>query len=232
MIKIKVLIADDPTIVRKGLCSLLKDESDIVVIGEARDGREVVRMLGQLSPDVIVLDIMLPDGSGLNVLKELREHQSDAGVLIISARDSLEDKIEGLDLGADDYITKPFDLSELNARIKAIYRRKNFKGSKELIFNEIKINIDSTDVFINEDPISLTQKEYELLIYFLSNQNRVITKQSIAEHLWGDQADMFDSFDFVYQHIKNLRKKMIQAGSTDYLDTVYGLGYKFNTKKI
>jgi DNA-binding response OmpR family regulator len=225
----KLLLVEDNQELAKNIITYLKTEGNICE--HASTFHDAIDKVVIYDYDVIMLDIMLPDGTGLNVLRELREHQSDVGVLIISARNSLEDKIEGLDLGADDYITKPFDLSELNARIKAIYRRKNFNGNKEISFNEIKINIDSTDVYIKEDPINLTQKEYELLIYFLSNKNRVITKQSIAEHLWGDQADMFDSFDFVYQHIKNLRKKMIQAGSRDYLDTVYGLGYKFNTKK-
>jgi len=225
----KLLLVEDNTELAKNITTYLKTEGNICE--HAPTFFEAIDKIVVYDYDLVILDIMLPDGSGLNVLRELREHQSDSGVLIISARNSLEDKIEGLDLGADDYITKPFDLSELNARIKAIYRRKNFSSNKEIVFNEVKINVDSTDVFINNQIINLTQKEYELLIFFVSNKNRVITKQSIAEHLWGDQADLFDSFDFVYQHIKNLRKKMIQAGSKDYLDTVYGLGYKFNTNK-
>lgn len=226
----KLLLVEDHRELAKNIITYLKTEGNICE--HASNFREAIDKILIYDYDVIMLDIMLPDGSGLDVLKELREQQSDSGVLIISAKNSLEDKVEGLDLGADDYITKPFDLSELNARVKAIYRRKNFSSNKEISFNEIKINIDSTDVLIHDEPVNLTLKEYELLIYFLSNKNRVITKQSIAEHLWGDQADLFDSFDFVYQHIKNLRKKMIQAGAVDYLDTVYGLGYKFNAKKV
>jgi DNA-binding response OmpR family regulator len=133
-----------------------------------------------------------------------------------------------LDLGADDYITKPFHLSELNARIKAIYRRKNFNNKKLLECKEIKIDTDACEVSVLDTKLELTKKEYELLVYFISNQNRVVTKQSIAEHLWGDQADFYDSFDFVYQHIKNLRKKIIQSGGGDYINTIYGMGYKFN----
>jgi DNA-binding response OmpR family regulator len=225
----KLLLVEDNKELARNIITYLNTEGNICE--HASNYFDAIDKIVVYDYDIIILDLMLPDGSGLNILKELREHQSDSGVLIISARNSLDDKIEGLDLGADDYLTKPFDLSELNARIKAIYRRKNFSSNKEIIFNEIKINIDSTDVIIKEQPLSLTQKEYELLIYFLSNRNRVITKQSIAEHLWGDQADLFDSFDFVYQHIKNLRKKMLEAGAIDYLDTVYGLGYKFNTNK-
>ena len=225
----KLLLVEDNEELAKNIITYLKTEGNICEL--ALTYFAAIDKISVYEYDLIILDIMLPDGNGLSVLKELREHQSETGVLIISARNALEDKVDGLDLGADDYLTKPFDLSELNARLKAIYRRKNFSSNKEIIFNEIKVNIDSTDVFINEKPINLTQKEYELLIYFLSNKNRMITKQSIAEHLWGDQADLFDSFDFVYQHIKNLRKKIMEAGSVDYLDTVYGLGYKFNTNK-
>lgn len=225
----KLLLVEDNEELAKNIITYLKTEGNICE--HASTYFAAVDKISVYEYDLIILDIMLPDGNGLNVLRELREHQSETGVLIISARNALEDKVDGLDLGADDYLTKPFDLSELNARLKAIYRRKNFSSNKEIIFNEIKVNIDSTDVFINERPVNLTQKEYELLIYFLSNKNRMITKQSIAEHLWGDQADLFDSFDFVYQHIKNLRKKIMEAGSVDYLDTVYGLGYKFNTNK-
>lgn len=179
--------------------------------------------------DVVILDLMLPDGNGLDVLRALKEESSEAGVLIASAKNSLEDKLKGLDLGADDYITKPFHLSELNARIKAIYRRKNFKNNKIIEFNEINIDSDACEVFVLKKEIELTKKEYELLIFFISNQNRVVTKQSIAEHLWGDQVDFYDSFDFVYQHIKNLRKKIIGAGGGDYINTIYGMGYKFKS---
>jgi DNA-binding response OmpR family regulator len=179
--------------------------------------------------DVIILDLMLPDGNGLDVLKSLKDQSSECGVLIASAKDSLDDKLSGLNLGADDYITKPYHLSELNARIKAIYRRKNFNNRKLIECKEIVIDTDACDVMVDSNHVELTKKEYELLVYFISNQNRVVTKQSIAEHLWGDQADFYDSFDFVYQHIKNLRKKIMKAGGGDYINTIYGMGYKFNT---
>jgi DNA-binding response OmpR family regulator len=172
---------------------------------------------------------MLPDGNGLDVIKALRKINSEAGVLIVSAKDSLDDKIEGLNLGADDYLTKPFHLSELNARIKAIYRRKNLNNNTAICFNELKLDTDARTLEVHDKPVELTQKEYELLLFLLTNKNRVITKQSIAEYLWGDYVDALDSFDFVYQHIKNLRKKILQAGGSDYIQTVYGLGYKFIT---
>lgn len=178
--------------------------------------------------DMVILDIMLPDGSGIEVLKNLKLEHKTTGVLIISARDSLTDKLVGLDYGADDYLTKPFHLSELNARLKAVYRRRNFDGQQQIVFNEITIDPDKFEVTVNGDFLILTRKEHELLVYFLANKNRVLTKQSIAEHLWGDQVDLYDSFDFVYQHIKNLRKKITKAGGKDYLQNIYGLGYKFN----
>lgn len=225
----KLLLVEDNIDLANNIITYLKTEGNICE--HAATYFQAMDRVVAYEYDLVILDIMLPDGNGLELLRELRHHRSTSGVLIISARNALEDKVKGLDLGADDYITKPFDLSELNARIKAIFRRKNFDSHQEIDFNEIKIDLDSTDVHIHDELLNLTQKEYELLIYLVSNKNRVITKQSIAEHLWGDQADMFDSFDFVYQHIKNLRKKMMEAGSADYLDTVYGLGYKFNTKK-
>jgi DNA-binding response OmpR family regulator len=178
--------------------------------------------------DCIVVDIGLPDGSGLQIIKELKKIKSNAGIIIISARNALDDKIDGLEIGADDYLTKPFHLSELNARIKSLIRRRSFNGNSEIICNEIMINPDNLEVFVNQQILNLTKKEYDLLLYFLSNKNRVVTKESIAEHLWGDNMDMIDSYDFIYTHIKNLRRKMVDKGGNDYIQTIYGTGYKFN----
>ncbi len=144
--------------------------------------------------DIILLDITLPDGNGLDLIKTIKKYNSNAGVIIISAKNSLDDKINGLDLGADDYLTKPFHLSELNSRIKAVIRRRRFDGNNILKFNEISINEDSKSVIINKIEITLTKKEYDLLLYFLINRNRVLTKEAIAEHLWGDNIDSTDSF--------------------------------------
>jgi len=140
----------------------------------------------------------------------------------------LDDRVQGLELGADDYLTKPFHLSELNARLKAIYRRRKFQGFTEIKFNEISVDTNNHEVNIEGKQLELTVKEYELLLFFISNKNRVLTKQTIAEHLWGDNVDFLDSFDFVYQHIKNLRKKITAGGGQDYIKTIYGLGYKFH----
>lgn len=223
----KVLIVEDNLELSKNIESYLSKEGN--TCETAFTYYDAIDKIVSFSYDVIILDLMLPDGNGIDVIKNLHSQTSESGVVIVSAKDSLDDKLTGLDLGADDYITKPFHLSELNARVKAVYRRKNFNNKKVLECREIVIDLDACEVKVNELTIELTKKEYEILIYFISNQNRVITKQSIAEHLWGDQADYYDSFDFVYQHIKNLRKKIIKAGGGDYITTIYGMGYKFNT---
>ncbi|HWZ23020.1 MAG TPA: response regulator transcription factor, partial [Cytophagaceae bacterium] len=153
----------------------------------------------------------------------------ESGVIIVSANNSLEDRIEGLEIGSDDYLTKPFHLSELNARIKSVIRRRSFQGSKEITFNEIRINPDSRQVYVSDKEIIFTGKEYDLLVFFIANKARVIPKDSIAEHLWGDHMDQADSYDFLYTHVKNMRKKLVQSGCKDYLSTVYGIGYKFQS---
>jgi DNA-binding response OmpR family regulator len=178
----------------------------------------------------VLVDITLPGGSGLDIVRQLKKSKSKAGIIIISAKNSLDDKVIGLELGADDYLTKPFHLSELNARIKSVIRRMNFEGDKEIVFEEITINPDAQTVKVKKAVISLTKKEFDLLVFFVSNKNRVITKESIAEHLWGDDMDMADSYDFIYSHIKNLRKKLIEAGASDYINTIYGAGYKFGNQ--
>ncbi len=179
--------------------------------------------------DVLVLDIMLPDGNGLELLEIVKQNWPHMGVVIISAKNALDDKLKGLDLGADDYLPKPFHLAELNARTKAVFRRRLQKGENSLSLNEIKIDLDTHEVLVHDQLLDLTRKEFELLHYFLVNQRRLLTKQAIAEHLWGDYMDTADSFDFVYQHIKNLRKKIVKAGGNDYLETVYGVGYKIKS---
>lgn len=177
--------------------------------------------------DCILLDISLPGGSGFKILEMLKKDEKMDGVIIISAKDSLDDKIKGLEIGADDYMTKPFHLAELKARVDAIIRRKFFEGRNVLEFDIITIDLREQTVLIDNTSITLTPKEYELLTYFISNKNKVISKSAIVEHLWGDDMDMADNYDFLYTHIKNLRKKMITAGSGDYIKSIYGMGYKF-----
>jgi len=177
--------------------------------------------------DCILLDLMLPDGNGFEVLKELKKQNKTEGVIIISAKQTLETRIEGFNFGADDYLTKPFHLSELMVRIQALIRRKNFKGNNLVVFNEIEVNILSKTVSIHNTPIEFTKKEIDLLLYLVGNKNKVLSKSAIAENLSGDMADMLDNYDFVYAHIKNLKKKLNEAGSGEYIKTVYGLGYKW-----
>jgi DNA-binding response OmpR family regulator len=177
--------------------------------------------------DMVIVDIGLPDGNGLELIEKMKSNNTDSGILIVTAKNAIEDKVHGLDLGADDYITKPFHQAELNARIRSILRRKKFNSYDILKIDEIMIDIPAAQVFVKENPIVLTKKEYDLLLYFMYNQNRVLTKESIAEHLWGDHIDQADSFDFIYNHIKNLRRKIITAGGKDHIKSMYGMGYKF-----
>jgi len=177
--------------------------------------------------DCLLIDISIPRGSGLDLIAEIKSKRSKAGIIIISAKDSLDDKIFGLGLGADDYLPKPFYLPELNARIKALVRRKSFDGETEIDCNEIKIITVERKVMVNLSPVTLTAKEYDLLLYFVANRNRVVSKSALAEHLWGDHADALDNFDFIYNHVKNLRKKLLAKGCEDYLQTIYGIGYNF-----
>lgn len=183
--------------------------------------------ISEYAYDCIILDIGLPDGNGLQLVNEIKKVQPKSGIIIISAKNSVEDKISGLDLGADDYLSKPFSIAELNSRIKSVLRRKLFDGTNQIVYNEIAINLDEKQVTVSGNPVVLTKKEYDLLLFFIANKRRVITKSSIAEHLWGDNADSLDSFDFIYTHIKNLRKKLLDKGCADYIGTVYGAGYKF-----
>jgi DNA-binding response OmpR family regulator len=168
----------------------------------------------------------LNSGSGLDILKTLKKEKKKAGVIIISANNSLSNKLEGLDLGADDYITKPFHLAELNSRINAVLRRGTYGGSEIMEFNEIKIDTKSRAAYIKGKAIGLTRKEYDLLVFFISNKGRILSKEIIAEHLWGDDSDLLDNFDFIYVHINNLRKKLTAEGAK-YIKTAYGSGYKF-----
>lgn len=177
--------------------------------------------------DCILLDLMLPDGNGYEVLKALKRLNKTEGIIIISAKETLETRIEGFNLGADDYLTKPFHLSELLVRAQALIRRKNFNGNNRLMFNEIEIDVLSKTVLVKNKKLDVTKKEIDLLLYLTGNVNKVLSKSAIAEHLSGDMADMLDNHDFVYAHIKNLKKKLSDAGCGDHIKTIYGLGYKW-----
>ncbi len=180
--------------------------------------------------DLVIVDLGLPDGNGLELIREMKNNEVTAGILILTARDAVEDKVKGLDLGADDYMTKPFHKEELNARIRSILRRHKFDRSNTLEIEELKVDLLSSQVYVNETQLDLTRKEYDLILYFMHNPDRVLTKESIAEHLWGDHIDQADNFDFLYNHIKNLRKKITDAGGTNRIQAKYGMGYKFSTQ--
>ncbi|MES1221315.1 MAG: response regulator transcription factor [Bacteroidota bacterium] len=180
--------------------------------------------------DCIILDLMLPDGNGLKLLEQIKADNKSEGIIIISARNELDDKIAGISSGADDYLTKPFHLPELSVRIAAILRRRNLQNSNLLVFEEITMDVLARTISVNDAQVILTRKEYDLLLYLIVNRNRVLSKNAIAEHLWGDDMDTSDTRDFIYTHIKNLRKKLLQAGCSDYIHSVYGIGYKFSMK--
>lgn len=224
----KILIIEDEIELLETISSYLQKES--YVCEEAPNYSIAVEKLWVYNYDLVVLDITLPDGNGLDLLKSLKSNHPETGILIVSAKNSLDDKLKGLDLGADDYITKPFHLAELNSRINAIIRRRNFHGQTNIQFNEINIDPAARQLQVNGTQVDLTKKEYDLLLYFIINKNRVLTKDAIAEHLWEDHIDIVDNFDFIYTHIKNLRRKIEQQGGTNYVRTVYGLGYKFTDR--
>lgn len=224
----KILVVEDHDELSDSIKDYMSKEG--IICEQARSVREAIDKLYAFRYDIILLDLMLPDGNGLSLIDTVKKNWSDTGLLIISAKNALDDKLKGLDLGADDYLPKPFHLAELNSRIKAIYRRRLQQGSNLIQFEEITINMDKFEASVEEELLELTRKEFDLLHYFIVNKGRLLTKQAIAEHLWGDYMDDADSFDFVYQHIKNIRKKIQHAGGHDYIKTVYGTGYKMKVE--
>lgn len=222
----KILIIEDEKALSESISQYLGDEG--YHCEQALDYQTASFKINTYEYDCVLVDINLPDGNGLNIIRELKQKKLKSGIIIISARNSIDDRIEGLDIGADDYLVKPFNLSELNSRIKSVIRRVLFSGSSEITFNEIRIDTDAIQVYVNDQLVNLTKKEYDLLIFFLSNKNRVLTKESIGENVWGDYADTLSSFDFIYTHIKNLKRKLMDKGCADYLENMYGVGYKFN----
>lgn len=221
-----LLIIEDEIELLEPIVEFLKDEDFFVESVTTYTAAE--EKINLYEYDCIIVDINLPGGSGLDIIRKLKESNKDTGIIIISAKDSLDDKLTGLYIGADDYLTKPFHLSELNARIKSIVRRRGLQGANEKTFNELTILFNSRKVFVHASEVILTRKEYDLLLYFLMNRDKILGKETIAEHLWGDDMSLTaDSFDFIYTHIKNLRKKLIDKGCRDYIKTVYGIGYKF-----
>lgn len=221
----KILVIEDNVELLHDIRDFLEQEGNVCEI--APDYKSAYMKVGIFPYDILVVDITLPDGNGLDIIREVKKENIDAGIIIISAKNAVDDKVHGLELGADDYLTKPFYLSELNARIKALYRRKVYKGSKEIVFNEIKIKPEKHEVYINDQLLTLTKKEFDILHFFVANKNRLLTKEAIAEHLWGDHIEMADSFKFIYTHLANLRKKIAELDGKDYIKSIYRVGYKF-----
>jgi DNA-binding response OmpR family regulator len=219
----RILIVEDEKELSRSIITYLQRESYICDV--AADVKTGLERMEAFDYDCVVLDISLPDGNGFRILKELKDNRRTDGVIVISARDSLDDRIAGLNLGADDYLAKPFHLSELNARIAAIIRRKRFQGNKLIVIRELAIDLVGRTVTVHKKDVELTRKEFDLLLYLVANKNMVISKNAIAENLSGN--DFYDNFDFIYSHMKNLKRKLIQAGCGDYIKSVYGLGYKF-----
>jgi len=222
---LKFLIIGDETGLRQSITAYLNEDGDICE--NCNCPSCAVDRLSDYDYDCVLLDIDLQDGDGFAVLDFLKANRKNEAVLIISANNSLEDKIQALNNGADDYLTKPFHFAELKARAIAICRRKSSNGNDTLVFNEITINLPGRTVNIGGNTIMLTRKEYDLLVYFITNKGKLVSKNAIAEHLWGDEMGQLDHYDFIYTHIKNLRKKLLDAGSKDYLKSIYGTGYKF-----
>ena len=224
----KILFIEDEKALQESIVKYLEHQGFVCeAVNDFLKGKAKV---AEFVYDCIVVDIGLPYGSGLNIVKELKYMESKAGIIIISAKNALEDKLNGLDLGADDYLAKPFYLSELTARINAILRRRKFEGSKVIQFNEIKLEAEGQWITVSDKRIDLTDKEYKLLEYFIANQHRLLTKTAIAEHIWGDEYVHVSNYDFIYTHIKNLRKKLIDARCEDYIKTVYNAGYRFTDR--
>ena len=224
----KILIVEDEPALRELIQRSLEKERYVVEV--AADFNSALRKIEDYDYDCVLLDIMLPDGSGLDLLEKLKAMHKRENVIIISAKDSLEDKVLGLELGADDYLPKPFHLAELNARIKSVIRRQHHDGEIDICLGNIRILPDKYQVLINDREVELNRKEYDILLYFINRPGRLVNKNTLAESVWGDHIDQVDNLDFIYAQIKNLRKKLKDAGATAEIKAVYGFGYKMTVE--
>lgn len=224
----KILIVEDELQMLENMTRNLEAEGFLVE--SATNFMQASERIGVYEYDCILLDINLPDGNGLDLLKIIKKKGLEDGVIIVSARDSLDAKLEGLDLGADDYLPKPFHMAELRARVKAVLRRRNFEGQHELRLGNLAINTSNRTLIINKEEVELNRKEYDVLLYLASNKDRLVNKTALAEHVWGDHIDQADSFDFIYSQIKNLRKKLDAHNAGVEIKAVYGIGYKMQHK--
>lgn len=224
----KILIIEDELSLRELIQRSLEKER--YVVEAAADFQSGLRKIEDYDYDCVLLDIMLPDGNGLNLLEQLKKMRKRENVIIISAKDSLDDKVLGLELGADDYLPKPFHLAELNARIKSVIRRQRRDGEMDIRLANIRIVPDTFQVFVDDKEVELNRKEYDILLYFANRPGRLVNKNTLAESVWGDHIDQVDNFDFIYAQIKNLRKKLKDAGALAELKAVYGFGYKMTVE--
>lgn len=224
----KILIVEDEPSLRELIQISLEKERYVAEV--AQDYNSALRKIEDYDYDCILLDIMLPDGNGLSLLEKIKEMHKRENVIIISAKDSVEDKIQGLELGADDYLPKPFHLAELHARIKSVTRRQHHNEEIDIQLGNIRIIPDKFQIYIGEKEIELNRKEYDILLYFVNRPGRLINKSTLAESVWGDHIDQVDNFDFIYAQIKNLRKKLKDAGATAEIKAVYGFGYKIGVE--
>ncbi len=224
----KVLLIEDEEDLREIVkTSLIKEE---YTVETACDYGTALEKVSLYDYDCILLDIMLPGGSGLQILDLLKREGKSDNVIIISAKDSLDDKLRGLELGADDYLTKPFHIAELNARIKAVLRRKQRDGKNTLEMGNVILDLSERCLYIATQLVPLNRKEFDILNYFLLNKNRLVSKSALAEHVWGDNTDQADNLDFIYSQIKNLRKKFLGNHADVDFEAVYGVGYKLVEK--
>lgn len=221
----KILIVEDEKGLAESITEYLSREGFVCEV--ANTFWQADEKISLYQYDCTIVDLTLPDGNGFDIIQTLKKIAAATGIIIISARNTLEDKLKGLEIGSDDYMTKPFHLSELNARVKSLIRRRNFGGNNDMTWKDIRVNLPARKVFVRDIETALSRKEYDLLLYFLSNIDVALTKESIAEHLWGDNMDSADSLDMVYSHIKNLRRKIVEKGGKDYIQSIYGIGYKF-----
>ncbi|AMM51696.1 transcriptional regulator [Rufibacter sp. DG15C] len=218
-----LVIEDEPDMLENMVRSL---EQELYVVETAQTYDQALEKIGVYAYDCILLDIMLPGGSGLDLLEELKKQQKTDSVIIVSAKNSIEDKVQGLELGADDYLPKPFHLAELHARVKSVLRRRKFEGQNQQQLENLQIDLDKHQIWVDGQELTLNRKEYDILLYLVTNKDRLVSKTALAEHVWGDSIDQADNYEFIYSQIKNLRKKLKDARAQVEVQAIYGIGYK------